>query len=201
MHVATKLLEKNFEGIVNVCSHERISKYEFSIKLAKVFGFDPEQIQPVQAYRLKNKVKRPFDLSLSDTKLCKILNISGITIDSTLKALRADKEKFSEIRNLGKTMPYGKHYIDQSDIKAVTKTLSSGALTQGPEIQRFEEAIAEYTGAKYAVAVSSATAGLHLSYLSLGLDAHKKYLNVTNNFCLNSKCCAFLQGTRKVCRY
>ena len=48
VHIATKLLEKNFEGIVNVCSHERISKYNLSIKLAKVFGFDPEQIQPVQ---------------------------------------------------------------------------------------------------------------------------------------------------------
>ena len=194
VHIATKLLEKNFEGIVNVCSHERISKYEFSIKLAKVFGFDPEQIQPVQAHRLRNKVKRPFDLSLSDTKLRKILNIPGITIDSTLKALRADKEKFLEIRNLGKTMPYGKHYIDQSDIKTVTKTLSSGALTQGPEIQRFEEAIVEYTGAKYAVAVSSATAGLHLSYLSLGLDAHKSILTSPITFVSTANAAHFCRG-------
>ena len=135
-------------------------------------------------------------MSLSDTKLHQILNIPGITIDSTLKALRADKEKFLEIRNLGKTMPYGKHYIDQSDIKAVTKTLSSGALTQGPEIQRFEEAMVEYTGAKYAVAVSSATAGLHLSYLSLGLDAHKSILTSPITFVSTANAAHFCGDTQ-----
>lgn len=194
VHVATILIEKSCAGIVNICSNERISKYEFSKKLATVFAFDPEQIQPVQAFRLRNQTKRPFDLSLSDTKLRKILNFSGITIDSTLEALKADREKFWEIRNLGKTIPYGKHFIDQSDIKAVTKTLSKGALTQGPEIQHFEQALADYTGAKYAVAVSSATAGLHLSYLALGLEPRKSVLTSPITFVSTANAAHFCGG-------
>ena len=78
--------------------------------------------------------------------------------------------------HLGKKFPYGKHFIDENDINEVSKTLRSGFLTQGPKISEFEEKIAQYTGAKYAVAVSSATAGLHLSYLALGLGPAKSVL-------------------------
>ena len=60
-------------------------------------------------------------------------------------------------------IPYGRHFIDEDDIQAVVDVLRNGALTQGPMIEAFEGAIAAYVGAKYAVAVSSATAGLHLA--------------------------------------
>ena len=66
-------------------------------------------------------------------------------------------------------IPYGKHYIDEDDIRAVVDVLRSGALTQGPAVERFEVAVAQYVGAKYAVAVSSGTAALHLSYLAAGV--------------------------------
>ncbi len=55
-------------------------------------------------------------------------------------------------------IPYGKHHIDEEDIQAVVNVLRSGVLTQGPSVEAFEQAIAEYVGAKYAVAVSSGTA-------------------------------------------
>jgi perosamine synthetase len=64
-----------------------------------------------------------------------------------------------------KKIPYGKHYIDEDDISSVVSVLRSENLTQGPSIDKFEKDIAEYVGAKYAVAVSSCTAGLFLSTL------------------------------------
>lgn len=66
-------------------------------------------------------------------------------------------------------IPYGKHHIDEDDIQAVVDVLRSGVLTQGPAVEAFEQAIAEYVGAKYAVAVSSGTAALHLAALVAGL--------------------------------
>ena len=67
-------------------------------------------------------------------------------------------------------IPYGKHHIDNEDIEAVVNVLRSGTLTQGPSIEKFEKTVAEYVGAKYALAVSSGTAALHLSALAAGLD-------------------------------
>lgn len=58
-------------------------------------------------------------------------------------------------------IPYGKQSIDEEDIKAVTNVLRSDWLTTGPMVEAFEKAVAELVGAKYAVAFSSGTAGLH----------------------------------------
>ena len=66
-------------------------------------------------------------------------------------------------------IPYGRHFIDEDDIQAVVDVLRNGALTQGPMIEAFEGAIAAYVGARYAVAVSSATAGLHLAAVAAGV--------------------------------
>lgn len=63
-------------------------------------------------------------------------------------------------------IPYGKHHIDEEDIQAVADVLRHGLLTQGPTIEAFEKAVAEYVGVKYAVAVSSGTTGLHIAALA-----------------------------------
>ncbi len=68
-------------------------------------------------------------------------------------------------------IPYGSHHLDDDDIQAVVDVLKSGVLTQGPAVEVFEHAIANYTGAKYAVAVSSATAGLHIAALTAGVGS------------------------------
>jgi len=73
-------------------------------------------------------------------------------------------------------IPYGKHYIDQDDIQAVIDVISSNNLTQGPAVSDFEEAIAEYVGAKYAVAVSSGTAALHLASIAAGVKPDTTYI-------------------------
>ena len=64
---------------------------------------------------------------------------------------------------------YGKQSISEMDIKAVEEVLHSDFLTQGPAIERFERTVAEYCGAKYAVAVCNAPAALHVACLSAGL--------------------------------
>ena len=60
-------------------------------------------------------------------------------------------------------IPYGRQTIDSDDIAAVTQVLRSSMITQGEMVPRFEEALAEAVGARYAVAVSSGTAALHIA--------------------------------------
>jgi UDP-4-amino-4,6-dideoxy-N-acetyl-beta-L-altrosamine transaminase len=68
-----------------------------------------------------------------------------------------------------KNIPYGHQFIDEEDIQEVVKVLRSDWLTQGPKGKELEKALCDYTGAKYAVVVSSGTAALHLACLAVGL--------------------------------
>lgn len=65
---------------------------------------------------------------------------------------------------------YGKQSINEQDIKAVEEILRSDFLTQGPAIERFEQRVANYCGAKYAVAVTNATSALHIACKAAGLS-------------------------------
>ena len=64
---------------------------------------------------------------------------------------------------------YGKQDVNETDIRAVEEVLRSDFLTQGPAIERFERCVADYCGAKYAVAVTNATSALHIACLAAGL--------------------------------
>lgn len=66
-------------------------------------------------------------------------------------------------------LPYGRQFIDEDDIAAVTDVLRGDWLTTGPTVEAFEVAFAAKIGAKHAVACSSGTAGLHLLALAAGL--------------------------------
>ena len=79
-------------------------------------------------------------------------------------------------------LPYGRHTIDADDLAAVARVLQSDWLTSGPEIDAFEQAFAQKVGAKYAVACSSGTAGLHLATLALGLGTGDKAIVPTLTF-------------------
>ncbi|MDD5643838.1 MAG: UDP-4-amino-4,6-dideoxy-N-acetyl-beta-L-altrosamine transaminase [bacterium] len=69
-----------------------------------------------------------------------------------------------------RNIPYGRQHIDSDDIRAVIKVLKSDFITQGPAVSAFEKKLASYCNAKYAVAVSSGTAALHLACLAIGLS-------------------------------
>jgi UDP-4-amino-4,6-dideoxy-N-acetyl-beta-L-altrosamine transaminase len=64
-------------------------------------------------------------------------------------------------------IPYGRQDISEADIQAVVDVLRSDYLTQGPVVPAFEQAISKYCGAKFAVAVNSATSALHIACLAL----------------------------------
>ena len=66
-------------------------------------------------------------------------------------------------------IPYGRQNISQDDIDAVVEVLRSDFITQGPVVPEFEKVVANYCGAKYAVAVNSATSALHIACLALGV--------------------------------
>jgi UDP-4-amino-4,6-dideoxy-N-acetyl-beta-L-altrosamine transaminase len=66
-------------------------------------------------------------------------------------------------------IPSGRQDITQADIDSVLGVLQSDFLTQGPQVPRFENAVAEHVGARHAVAVNSATSALHIACMALGL--------------------------------
>ena len=81
-----------------------------------------------------------------------------------------------------KIISYGKQYIDASDIKEVFKVLKSQNITQGPYVKKFEDAIKKKFKCKYAVAVSSGTAALHLIGKSLEWKKNDIILCSSNTF-------------------
>ncbi len=83
-------------------------------------------------------------------------------------------------------IPYSKQYIDQRDIGAVSAVLKSDWITQGPTINKFEENLANYCGAKYAVVVSSGTAALHIAYMAADLKTGDEVITVPNTFVATS---------------
>jgi UDP-4-amino-4,6-dideoxy-N-acetyl-beta-L-altrosamine transaminase len=68
-----------------------------------------------------------------------------------------------------KPLPYGRQLIEDDDVAAVVTQLRGDWLTQGPTVAAFEQALCDATGARYAVAVSSGTAALHLACLAAGM--------------------------------
>jgi UDP-4-amino-4,6-dideoxy-N-acetyl-beta-L-altrosamine transaminase len=85
-------------------------------------------------------------------------------------------------------IPYGRQTIDQQDIDAVIKTITSDFLTQGPKVKEFEDAFANYLGVKYAVAVSNATTGLHIGALANGLKPGQRVITSPITFAASANC-------------
>ncbi|WP_428236144.1 UDP-4-amino-4,6-dideoxy-N-acetyl-beta-L-altrosamine transaminase [Gracilimonas sp.] len=91
-------------------------------------------------------------------------------------------------------IPYGRQYITDEDILAVTEALKSDYLTQGPRIAEFEEAFAKYVGAKYAVAISNGTAALHLCALALNVQEGDKVITTPITFAASANCVRYCGG-------
>jgi len=89
------------------------------------------------------------------------------------------------------SIPYGRQSINEDDIKAVVDVLVGDWITQGPAIERFERAVAEYCGANYAVAVSSGTAALHLACLTAGLKEGDTLWTSPNTFVASANCALY----------
>ncbi|EHS55354.1 UDP-4-amino-4,6-dideoxy-N-acetyl-beta-L-altrosamine transaminase [Paenibacillus sp. Aloe-11] len=92
-------------------------------------------------------------------------------------------------------LPYGQQWIDDKDIQAVVDVLRSGFVTQGPAIQQFEAKVAEYVGAKYAVAFTNGTAALHGACFAAGIGQGDEVITTPLTFLASSNCVLYQGGT------
>ncbi len=88
-------------------------------------------------------------------------------------------------------IPYGHQSISQEDIDAVVSVLRSEFITQGPSIEAFERAMADYCGVKHAVAVATGTAALHLACAAAGLKAGDTLWTSPNTFVASANCALY----------
>jgi perosamine synthetase len=91
-----------------------------------------------------------------------------------------------------KILPYGHQTVDAADIAAVSEILQSDFLTCGPVVEEFERRFCERVGAKYAVAVSSATAALHLCMRVAGIGPGDRVISSPNTFLASANCAAYV---------
>lgn len=91
-------------------------------------------------------------------------------------------------------IPYGRQYIDENDIQAVTEVLYSDWLTQGPNIAEFESELCNIVGAKFAVAVNSGTSGLHIACLAAGVKEGDEVITSSITFVASANCAAYCGG-------
>ena len=92
-------------------------------------------------------------------------------------------------------MPYGRQCIEDDDIQAVVDVLQSDYLTTGPKIAEFEKCVADYVGAKYAVAVSNGTAALHIACLAAGIGSGDEVITTPITFAASANCVLYCGGT------
>jgi dTDP-4-amino-4,6-dideoxygalactose transaminase len=82
-----------------------------------------------------------------------------------------------------KFLVFGSPRLEEDDIQAVTDVLRSGWLGTGPKVKQFEDDFKNYQGAKYAMALNSCTAGLHLSMVALGIQPGDEVITTPLTFC------------------
>lgn len=88
-------------------------------------------------------------------------------------------------------LPYSRQTIGEDDIAAVVEALRQELITQGPQLERFEEALAGYCRSRFAVAVSSGTAGLHLACLAAGVGPGAEVLTSPLTFVATANCALY----------
>lgn len=92
---------------------------------------------------------------------------------------------------------YGRQWIDMEDIQAVNDVLRSDYITCGPKVDEMERCLEEYTGAKYAVAVSNGTAALHCACIAAGIRAGDEVITTPITFAASANCALYC-GARPV---
>lgn len=83
---------------------------------------------------------------------------------------------------------YSKQLLDDDDLKSVVKVLKSDWLTTGPNVKKFEDKISKATNSKYTTVVNSASSGLHIACISLGLGHNDIVWTSANTFVSSINC-------------
>ncbi len=92
-------------------------------------------------------------------------------------------------------LPYGRQFITDEDINAVCEVLRSNWLTTGPKIDEFESLFAQAVGSKYAVAVSSGTAALHLALIAGDIGPGDEVITSPITFVATANCICYQGAT------
>ena len=92
-------------------------------------------------------------------------------------------------------IPYSKQSLNAADIAAVIKVLKSPFITQGPTIQKFEQALADYCGVKHAVVFNSGTSALHAAYFAAGIQAGDEVVVPAITFAATANCALYVGAT------
>lgn len=87
-----------------------------------------------------------------------------------------------ETQRSNAALPFNRPDIGEEEIAAVVDTLRFGWLTTGPKTRRFEQEFASYTGARHALALSSATAALHLALVAAGVGSGDEVITTPLTF-------------------
>ena len=193
-----RLFEQNVGEVVNVVGDERLSKYDFGIKIAEIFDLDKGLIKKISIKSLKHLETRPTDMSLSNQKLKSFIGDLDLSLDTEIKKLKTQEKERRDLILLPETtslIHYGKQSIDDEDILSVMKTLSGPLIAQGPKAIEFEEVVAKYAGAKYAVSVCNWTSGLHLACLAAGVGPGDSVLTSPLSFVASSNCALYVGAT------
>lgn len=86
---------------------------------------------------------------------------------------------------------YGKQWVDEEDVKAVSEVLVSDFITCGPKVEEMERALENYTGAKHAVAVSNGTAALHCACIAAGVGPGDEVITTPITFAASANCALY----------
>lgn len=92
-------------------------------------------------------------------------------------------------------LPYGKQWLDRKEIDEVIDTLKSDWITTGPKMQLFENNFKKYIGSKYAIAVNSGTAALHISTSSIDINPGDEVITTPLTFVASANCIVYRGGT------
>jgi perosamine synthetase len=99
----------------------------------------------------------------------------------------------------GSRLPYGRQFVDDSDIEAVAAVLRSDWLTTGPLVEQFEAAFAGFCGAAHGVAVNSGTAALHAAMRACGIGPGDEVVVPSLTFAATANAAIYEGATPVIC--
>jgi len=179
---------------------ERITR----AKEFRVCGATIEIIQKALQYAVENNISR---YSINDVVIAVTLAENGVETILTKNTKHFKRFPFIEavdpFEDSGEKkkaeaisfIPYGRQSVDEKDVAAVCSVLRSDWLTTGPEVAKFESAVANYVGAEHGVAVSSGTAALHCAMYALGIGPGDEVVVPPMTFAATANCVVYHGGT------
>lgn len=200
--IVEQILSKELTGIYNCASKTSLSKYEFACALTKRLHFNHDLIEPIDINDFPFTARRGKNLTMNMDKLSRDLGLELPTIEESLDNFCRDYTQgladiIKNSRHKGKwypqlsCIPYGRQSIDDEDIAAVVEVLKSSNLTQGGRVADFEQALCDYTGARFAVAFNSGTSALHGACLAMDVRAEREVITSPNTFVASANCAVY----------